>query len=132
MFDSLWHFIAKCYRYYYKMWQLFYYQMRQKFITKMRQVFYKMRQFYHKMQHSYYKLWRFYYKMWQLLQNATFITNCDSTNIIADQGIRRMPCTICKHITFKVLSQHKRSIELNCFVNEIFAREILFWHFKIL
>ena len=47
--------------------------------NKMRQVFYKMRQFYHKMQHSYCKLWRFYYKMWQLLQNATFITNCYST-----------------------------------------------------
>ena len=28
---------------------------------------------------SYYKLRRFYYKMLQLLQNATFITNCDST-----------------------------------------------------
>ena len=27
----------------------------------------------------YYKLRRFYYKMWQLLRNATFITNCDST-----------------------------------------------------
>ena len=31
---------------------------------------------------SYHKLWRFYYKMRQLLQNATFITNCDSTHII--------------------------------------------------
>ena len=28
---------------------------------------------------SYYKLRRFYYKMRQLLQNATFIKNCDST-----------------------------------------------------
>ena len=28
---------------------------------------------------SYYKLRRFYYKMRQLLQNATFITNCGST-----------------------------------------------------
>ena len=28
---------------------------------------------------SYYKMQRFYYKMRQLLQNATFITNCNST-----------------------------------------------------
>ena len=27
----------------------------------------------------YYKMRQFYYKMWQLLQKATFITNCDST-----------------------------------------------------
>ena len=29
---------------------------------------------------SYYKMRRFYYKMRQLLQNATFITNCGSTH----------------------------------------------------
>ena len=28
---------------------------------------------------SYYKMRQFYYKMQQFLQNATFITNCDST-----------------------------------------------------
>ena len=28
----------------------------------------------------YYKMWQLYYKMQQLLQNATFITICDSTN----------------------------------------------------
>ena len=28
---------------------------------------------------SYYKMRRFYYKVRQLLQNITFITNCDST-----------------------------------------------------
>ena len=31
---SLWHFITKCYRHYYKMRQLLYYKMRLKFITK--------------------------------------------------------------------------------------------------
>ena len=30
---------------------------------------------------SYYKLQQFYYKIRQLLQNATFITNCDSTQV---------------------------------------------------
>ena len=30
---------------------------------------------------SYYKLWQFYNKMRQLLQNATFITNCDNTHV---------------------------------------------------
>ena len=34
IFCSLWHFTTKCYRYYYKMWQLFYHKMRQKVITK--------------------------------------------------------------------------------------------------
>ena len=33
-FCSLWHFIKKCDKYYYKMWQLVYYNMRQKFIEK--------------------------------------------------------------------------------------------------
>ena len=36
-------------------------------------VYYKMRQVF------YYKMRQFYYKMQQLLQNATFIANCDST-----------------------------------------------------
>ena len=35
---------------------------------------------YYKMRHVfYYKMRQFYYKMRQLLQNATFITNCDGT-----------------------------------------------------
>ena len=34
IFDSLWHFITKCNRYYYKIRQLLYYRMQQKFITK--------------------------------------------------------------------------------------------------
>ena len=32
----------------------------------------------------YYKMRQFYYKMRQLLQNATFITNCDSTSTTPD------------------------------------------------
>ena len=52
--------------------QLFYYKMREKFITKC------VRFFITKCD-SCYKLRQLYYKMRQLLQNATFITNCDST-----------------------------------------------------
>ena len=40
--------------------------MRQLFYYKMRQVFY-------------YEIRQFYYKLRQLLQNATFTTNCEST-----------------------------------------------------
>ena len=47
--------------------QQFYYKMRQKFITKF---------------YSCYKLQQLYYKMRQLLQNTTFITNCDSTTSV--------------------------------------------------
>ena len=39
IFRPFWHFITKCYRYYYKMRHLFYYKMRQKFITKCVNVF---------------------------------------------------------------------------------------------
>ena len=53
--------------------QLFYYKMRQKFITRCDSFITKY--------DSYNKLRRFYYKMPQLLQNATFITNCDSTRL---------------------------------------------------
>ena len=51
--------------------QLFYYKMRQKFITKCDSFIRKC--------DSYYKIRRFFYKLRQLLKNATFITNCDST-----------------------------------------------------
>ena len=61
----IWQNITKCDRYYYKIRQLFYNKMRQFFYYKMLQFYYKMR--------------RFYYKLRQLLQNVTFITNCDST-----------------------------------------------------
>ena len=68
-----------CDRYYYKMRQLFCYKMRQKFITKCVRIFItKCDNFVTKCDRCY-KLRRFYYKMRQLLQNATFITNCDST-----------------------------------------------------
>ena len=52
--------------------QLFYYKMREKFIAKC------VRFFIPKCD-SCYKLRQLYYKMRQLLQNVTFITNCDST-----------------------------------------------------
>ena len=38
LLSSSWHFILKCYRYYYKMRQLFYYKMGLKFIMETRQV----------------------------------------------------------------------------------------------
>ena len=47
------------------------YKMGQTFFTKWARSFTKY--------DSYYKLRRFYYKTRQLLQNTTFITNCDST-----------------------------------------------------
>ena len=71
---SLLQFITKCYRYYYKMRQLFYYKIWQRFrffITKCNNLITKC--------DSYYKLRQFHYKMWQLFQNAIFITNCDNT-----------------------------------------------------
>ena len=40
------------------------------------EIYYKMREV------VYYKMRKFYYQMQQLLQNATFITNCDSTLIL--------------------------------------------------
>ena len=48
-----------------------YYKMRQGFCYKMQQFHYKCG--------SYCKMGQFYYEMRQLLQNTTFITNCDST-----------------------------------------------------
>ena len=62
IFRPFWHFITKCYRYYYKMRHLFYYKMRQKFITKCVNVF---------IQNV-----TVYYKMQQFVQNETFITKC--------------------------------------------------------
>ena len=60
--------------------------MRQILLQNATEVYYKMRQvFYYKRDDfitkcdSYYKMRQFYYKIRQLLQNATFITNCDST-----------------------------------------------------
>ena len=79
IFDSLWHFITKCDRYYYNVRQLFYYKMRQKFIAKCGRFFVTKRDSFILKCNSYYKLRQFDYKMWQLLQNATFIINCDST-----------------------------------------------------
>ena len=55
--------------------------MRQKIITKCDSFITKY--------DNYYKMQRFYYKIRQLLQNATFITNCDSTVMISDFSPRR-------------------------------------------
>ena len=70
IFDSLWHFITKYDRCYYKMGQLFYYKMRQTFIFcyKMRQFYYIMRQL---LQMAIIK------DRYFRLQKATFITKFD-------------------------------------------------------
>ena len=62
---------------FYKMRQLLYYKIRQKFITKRFRVFITKCDSFMIKCDSCYK--RFYYKMRQLLQNATFISNCDNT-----------------------------------------------------
>ena len=64
---------------YYKMGQVFYYKIRQKFITKCVRFFITKCDSFITKCDSYYKMRRFYYKIPQLLQNATFIKNCDST-----------------------------------------------------
>ena len=75
--------------------QLFYYKTREKFITKY------VRSFITKCD-SYYKMRRFYYKTWQLLQNATFMTNCDSTLL-----------TVLQYFVFEIDRKPRR--ELNNF-----------------
>ena len=61
------------------MQKLFYYKKRQKFITKWVRFFITKCDSFITNTDSYYKLRRFYHKMLQLLQDAMFITNCDST-----------------------------------------------------
>ena len=58
---------------FYKMWQILLQNATAILLQNATEVYYKMRQVF------YYKMRQFYYKMRQLLQNATFITNCDST-----------------------------------------------------
>ena len=60
---------------YYKMRQILLQNATAILLQSATEVYYKMRQVF------YYKMRRFYYKMQQLLRNATFITNCDSTVI---------------------------------------------------
>ena len=65
IFDSLWHFITKCDRYYYKMWQLFYYKTRKNFTTKCDRFFIIKRD-------------NFIKKIRQFITNCDdFITKCD-------------------------------------------------------
>ena len=67
-----------------------YYKMHQVFITKCDSFITKC--------DSYYKYRRFYYKIWQLLQNATFTTNCDSTKIVSK--FCKRTCYTCKKRLF--------------------------------
>ena len=93
LFDSLWRFITKCDRHYYKMQQLFYYKMRQKFITKCVRFFITKRavilqnatvitkcvRFFITQCGSFITKWDSYYKMRRVLQIATVHprTGCD-------------------------------------------------------
>ena len=61
--------------------QLFYYTIQHKFITKCVRFFITKCDSFVTKCDSYYKLRQFYYKLRQSLQNATFITNCDSTGL---------------------------------------------------
>ena len=58
---------------YYKMRQILLQNATAILLQNATKVYYEMRQVF------YYKMQQFYYKMRQLLQNATFITYCDST-----------------------------------------------------
>ena len=62
---------------YYKMRQILLQNATAILLQNATEVYYKMRQVF------YYKMRQFYYKMRQLLQNAMFITNCDSTRASA-------------------------------------------------
>ena len=78
-------------------------------------VYYKMHLIFNCECGSYYKLRRLYYKMWQLLQNATFVTNCDSTSVMKHNSSvlfssktlyaldRRSPSK-CKFSNFRLLA----------------------------
>ena len=59
---------------YYKMRQILLQNATAILLENATEVYYKMRQVF------YYKMQEFYYKTRQLLQNATFITNCDITS----------------------------------------------------
>ena len=65
------YFITKCDRSLLQNVTEVYYKMRQVFLFQNATVLLQ--------NASYYKMQQFYYKMRQLLQNVTFITNCDST-----------------------------------------------------
>ena len=58
---------------YYKLRQMLLQNATDILLQNATKVYYKMRQVF------YYKMQQFYYKIRRLLQNATFITNCDST-----------------------------------------------------
>ena len=58
---------------YYKMQQILLQNVTAILLQNATKAYYKMGQVF------YYKLQQLYYKIWQSLQNAMFITNCDST-----------------------------------------------------
>ena len=60
---------------YYKMRQMLLQNATNILLQKATEIYYKMDQVF------YYKMQQFYHKMQQLLQNATFITNCNNTQV---------------------------------------------------
>ena len=83
---------------YYKMRQILLQNATAILLQNAIKVYYKMRQVF------YYKMRQFYYKMRQLLQNATFITNCDSTLINFILSIETLPSPGKKAQNLNVLS----------------------------
>ena len=61
---------------YYKMRHILLQKTRAILLPNVTEVYYKMHQVFH------YNMRQFYYKMRQLLQNAPFITNCESTGTL--------------------------------------------------
>ena len=56
---------------------------------------------------SYCKLLRFYFKMRHLLQNVTFITNCDSTNVYSCIGSRTIKAKSIIFFIGKIVTSEK-------------------------
>ena len=92
--------------------QQIYYKMRQKFITKCVRFFITKCDNFITICDSYYKLRQFYYKMRQLLQNATFIINCNSTYslVLSSQALKTLKLIIHLIIWFRLTDTYNCGI----------------------
>ena len=137
MFDSLWQFITKCDRYYYKMRQILLQNMTtillrnaadvitkydNNFITECGRCYYKMwQQFYYGMRQKFitnsvrfffYKMQPFYYKMWQLFTNCDdFIIKCDSY-----YKMRRLLQITTLHNVWKFWTTYKKDFQTKPYI----------------
>ena len=94
----------------YKTRHLFYYKMQQKFITKCVRFFITKCDTLTTKRDS-------YYKMRQLLQNATFITDCDSTSFIQRAGVLMnfvLTSVGCLPVTIKIKFVQSDQLVLFC------------------